>query len=48
MCPPTSFYKDREKIDDVIDPVGIWITGFLQNVIHTTIPVDKYENFWLQ
>jgi hypothetical protein len=34
VCPLLIIYKDRERIDDVIDPVGIWIASFLPPLVH--------------
>jgi hypothetical protein len=34
VCPLLIIYKDRERIDDVIDPVGIWIASFLPPLFH--------------
>jgi len=34
VCPLLIIYKDRERVDDVIDPVGIWIASFLQLFVH--------------
>jgi hypothetical protein len=34
VCPLLIIYKDRERFDDVIDPVGIWIASFLPPLVH--------------
>jgi hypothetical protein len=41
VCPLLIIYKDRERVDDVIGPVDIWIEPFLPQVTHRRNPMEK-------